>query len=516
MDSIQLALVDSGGSTHHKILGVLVHGEGNDFPNGLFTCEEHDQTVNTGSCTCMRGSTIGKGVVHGRELGLDVFFTQAHHLEGLHHDLRIVVPDCTGSRLIAVTYQVILVGVDIQQLFGIALCLFQSLQAALRHGEGIVAEFQFAGLFADFVHGEVHDPAKCILLFIEVAGDPSAHQGTDDTCGLLCSSQLACSHADKGTGLQLQLLRKDDIIKLCENHPDCVFLSYTNSDLVDQKFCDEMKRVGNITLTISIEGTKDSNDARRGEGSYDHVMKAMDLLRENGCLFGISVCYTRANVDAVTSDEFVDLMIKKGVRFAWYFNYMPVGKGALPELIPTPEQRTHMYKWLRKMRNSKTGKPMFVIDFQNDAEFVGGCIAGGRNYFHINSAGDIEPCVFIHYSDSNIRQQTLLEALKRPLFQAYYHGQPFNDNHLRPCPMLENPQCLRAMIKKTGAASTDLLAPESVETLCSRCDKFANAWAPVADELWNSTKHPVTKTRYYRDTPEGKAELAKEKEENKD
>ena len=307
------------------------------------------------------------------------------------------------------------------------------------------------------------------------------------------------------------LLRKKDLIKLCELHPDCAFLSYTNADLVDEEFCEEMKRVGNISLAISIEGTKDSNDARRGEGSYDHVMKAMDLLKSKGCLFGISVCYTRANVDAVTSDEFVDLMISKGVRFAWYFNYMPVGSAAVEELIPTPEQRTHMYRWLRKMRNSKTGKPMFVIDFQNDAEYVGGCIAGGRNYFHINSAGDIEPCVFIHYSDSNIREQTLIEALKRPLFQAYWHGQPFNNNHLRPCPMLENPQCLRKMVKETGAKSTDLLAPEDVDTLCSRCDKFAAEWAPVAQELWDSTKHPHPKTQYYRDTPEGKAEQHEEK-----
>ena len=307
------------------------------------------------------------------------------------------------------------------------------------------------------------------------------------------------------------LLRKKDLIKLCELHPDCAFLSYTNADLVDEEFCEEMKRVGNISLAISIEGTKDSNDARRGEGSYDHVMKAMDLLKSKGCLFGISVCYTRANVDAVTSDEFVDLMISKGVRFAWYFNYMPVGSAAVEELIPTPEQRTHMYRWLRKMRNSKTGKPMFVIDFQNDAEYVGGCIAGGRNYFHINSAGDIEPCVFIHYSDSNIRDQTLIEALKRPLFQAYWHGQPFNNNHLRPCPMLENPQCLRKMVKETGAKSTDLLAPEDVDTLCSRCDKFAAEWAPVAQDLWDSTKHPHPKTQYYRDTPEGKAELREQK-----
>ena len=75
------------------------------------------------------------------------------------------------------------------------------------------------------------------------------------------------------------LLRKKDLIRLCELHPDCAFLSYTNADLVDEEFCEEMKRVGNISLAISIEGTKDSNDARRGEGSYDHVMKAMDLLK---------------------------------------------------------------------------------------------------------------------------------------------------------------------------------------------------------------------------------------------
>lgn len=302
------------------------------------------------------------------------------------------------------------------------------------------------------------------------------------------------------------LIRKKDIIKLCENHPDCAFLAYTNATLIDQALCDEVKRIGNLSFAISIEGTKQSNDARRGEGSYERTMQAIELLKKNKCLFGISVCYTRENVDAVTSEEFIDLMIEKGVKFAWYFNYMPVGQGSVEELIPTPAQREHMYNWIREMRNSKTGKPMFIIDFQDDGEYVGGCIAGGRNYFHINSAGDIEPCVFIHYSDSNIRTHTLIQALQNPLFQAYWHNQPFNDNHLRPCPMLENPDCLRSIIAQTGAKSTDLLAPEDVDTLCSRCDKFAREWAPEAMRIWNSRQHPSPKTQYYRDTPEGKKE----------
>ena len=302
------------------------------------------------------------------------------------------------------------------------------------------------------------------------------------------------------------LIRKKDIITLCRENPDCAFLAYTNATLIDQEFCDEMRSVGNLALALSIEGTEESNDSRRGDGAYKTTIEAMDLLKKNGLLFGISVCYTSVNIPAVTSEEFLDLMVEKGVLFGLYFNYMPVGKDAVTELIPTPEQRVHMYKWLRKVRNGKTGKPMFVMDFQNDAEYVGGCIAGGRNYFHINSEGDMEPCVFIHYSDSNIREKTILEGLQSPLFKAYYHNQPFNDNHLRPCPMLENPDCLRKMIAQTGAKSTDLICPESAEQLCAKCDRFANAWQPVADELWASTKHPNPKTQYYRDTPEGKAE----------
>lgn len=305
------------------------------------------------------------------------------------------------------------------------------------------------------------------------------------------------------------LIRKDDILRLCENHRDCTFLAYTNSTLVDRKFCEDMKRVGNITLALSIEGTEESNDYRRGDGSYGEVMKAMELLKESGCLFGISVCYTSKNIEYVTSEDFIDLMIEKGVKFGLYFNYMPLGSGAVPELIPSPDQRIYMYKWLRKMRNSETGKPMFVMDFQDDGEYVGGCIAGGRRYFHINSAGDIEPCVFIHYSDSNIRTHTILEALKNPLFTAYYHNQPFNDNHLRPCPMLENPDCLRRIVKETGAKPTDLVNREDVETLCAKCDKFAKEWQPKADELWNSTKHPNPKTQFYRDSAEGKKALDK-------
>ena len=130
-----------------------------------------------------------------------------------------------------------------------------------------------------------------------------------------------------------------------------------------------------------------------------------------------------------------------------------------------------------------------LLDFQNDGEFVGGCIAGGRNYFHINANGDAEPCVFIHYSGANIRENTLLECLKQPLFMAYRDNQPFNDNMLRPCPMLENPEMLQTMVKETGAKSTDLQSPESAEHLCGKCEPYAEEWKEHADKLWENNPH---------------------------
>ena len=128
------------------------------------------------------------------------------------------------------------------------------------------------------------------------------------------------------------------------------------------------------------------------------------------------------------------------------------------------------------------------MDFQNDGEFVGGCIAGGRNYFHINANGDAEPCVFIHYSNGNIHENTILEILKQPLFMDYHDNQPFNDNMLRPCPMLENPEILQRIVKESGAHSTDLQSQETPEHLCSKCVHYAEEWAPVADKLWEEEK----------------------------
>ena len=287
------------------------------------------------------------------------------------------------------------------------------------------------------------------------------------------------------------LVRKADILKLAEKHNDCEFSIFTNSTLIDEEFCENVKKVGNIVFQLSIEGSEETNDGRRGEGHYKAVMKAMDLLKKNGILFGTSICYTRANVEAVTTDEFIQMLADKGARYGFFFHFMPVGNNAVPELMPTVEQRKYMINRIRELRDFDKYPDLmfFPMDFQNDGEYVGGCIAGGRNYFHINSAGDAEPCVFIHYSNANIHDKSILEILQSPLFMAYHEGQPFNEDHLRPCPMLENPEILRKLVKETGAHSTDLESEESVDHLCGKCDEYAKEWAPEAEKIWNCKEH---------------------------
>jgi hypothetical protein len=162
--------------------------------------------------------------------------------------------------------------------------------------------------------------------------------------------------------------------------------------------------------------------------------------------------------------------------------YVPIGRDPDLSLMITPEQRAKLRETIHHWR---ANKPVFVADFWNDGPYTGGCIAGGRNYFHINGKGDVEPCAFVHFAVDNIRDKSLVEVLKSPLFTEYQKRIPFNEDLLRPCPIVDNPWALREIVTKVGAKSTDggseaLLTPELAESL----DRYANAWGAVADKIW--------------------------------
>lgn len=282
------------------------------------------------------------------------------------------------------------------------------------------------------------------------------------------------------------LIRKDDIIKLAEKHNEQVFHIFTNGTLIDDNLVKEVVRVGNITFAISIEGFEEKTDERRGKGVFKKIVEAMDLLRENGCIFGFSATYTRNNTEELASDEFIDLMIEKGAVFGWLFTYIPIGKDVDLEFMATPEQRAYMYERVRRIRDQK---PIFLVDFWNDGEASNGCIAGGRRYFHINAAGDVEPCAFVHYSTCNIKDISLKEALQNPLFKAYQKRQPFDKNLLRPCPLIDHPEAIAEMVRESKALSTQLKSDESVEEFAKKLFPYAEEWQKVSEEITCAPRH---------------------------
>ena len=107
------------------------------------------------------------------------------------------------------------------------------------------------------------------------------------------------------------LVRKKDVMRLCEKHPDCAFLCFTNATLIDEQFCQDMIRVKNFVPAISAEGSRETTDARRGEGTYDRIEAAMALLKKHRLPFGISACYTSQNAEAVASEEYFDRLIER-------------------------------------------------------------------------------------------------------------------------------------------------------------------------------------------------------------
>jgi len=279
------------------------------------------------------------------------------------------------------------------------------------------------------------------------------------------------------------------LFDLLAKHNDMAFMAYTNGTLIDEKVADRIIEVGNFTPAISLEGWQETTDARRGAGTFAKIMRAMELLKERGAVFGVSITITRHNVMEVTSDEFIDFLIAKGAVYGWTFHYIPIGRNPDVDLMVTPEQRAYLAERIPYIRTHKT---IQIADFWNDGEFVGGCIAGGRSYFHINAKGEVEPCAFVHFAVDNINAKSLLEVLQSPLFKAYQKRQPFNSNHLRPCPIIDNPQALRDIVRESGARPTHEGAETVLEgTVANYLDNLSLAWGKVADEIWNA--HHETK-----------------------
>lgn len=233
-----------------------------------------------------------------------------------------------------------------------------------------------------------------------------------------------------------------NLLRICESHPDCVFLVFTHGTLIDRSFAEKMRRVGNLIPAVRLEGGEEETDRRHGRGTYRKVRRVLELLREKELFFGISCCCTGENLSFVTSSDYYENLIRTGAYFVWYSQPVPEVCEAPPASPPDFPERREAYRRIRKLR---TIKPLPALDFQNDARLFGGCLAGGRAYLHINAAGDIDPCCFVRSMDrnANIYRMTLLDALRSPSFLAYRMEAPQHEVRLQPCPFPENRMPLR-------------------------------------------------------------------------
>jgi len=272
-----------------------------------------------------------------------------------------------------------------------------------------------------------------------------------------------------------------DLLDLLAGHDRMYFMVYTNGTLIDDALADRLAELGHVLPCISVEGFEDETDRRRGQGTHRRIVAAMERLRERGVFFGFSATATRENNDLVVSDEFIEFYRRQGCALGWYFNYIPIGKEPDLSLMPTPEQRIHRRRRLRKLRQRL---PMLLMDFWNDGALVGGCMAAGKYYLHINVHGDVEPCVFAQFAVDNIRGKSLHEVLNSPFFRAVRERQPFTDNHLRPCMIIDHPEILREAVREHGARPTYDGGEALLEKAADALDAYAAHWGKLADNEW--------------------------------
>ncbi|MDT8718330.1 radical SAM protein [Clostridium sp. 19966] len=277
-----------------------------------------------------------------------------------------------------------------------------------------------------------------------------------------------------------------DLLKLYEKFNDCIFVPFTNGTLFDEKLSDKLVKLANVVPMFSLEGFEKDTDARRGKGVFQKVMKGMELLKERGVMFGVSTAVSKNNIDTVVSDSFIDMLVEKGSRISWYFIFMPVGKNPEVNLMLSPKQRIHLGERVGQIR---ANKPYFAIDFFNDAPYVGGCIAG-KEYCHINSKEELEPCIFSHFSAENLKNKSFIEAFNSDFFKEIRSRQPYNNNLLMPCMMIDNTNQIREIVAKTGAKPTDEGGRKMIEDkeFQKKLDEIANDFFYEADKAWKNFK----------------------------
>ena len=238
------------------------------------------------------------------------------------------------------------------------------------------------------------------------------------------------------------------VLEVAGKKKNILFPVFTNGTFMDERYYELLDSSRNLIPIMSIEGGREITDARRGTGIYDRLMGNMDELKKRGLIFGASVTVTKGNVHEVVSEAFLNGLSDRGCKAVIFVEYVPVTDESR-DLAPGEAERELLKAGIARLREE--APEMVYISFPGDEKGSGGCVAAGRGFFHINSHGGAEPCPFSPYSDVNIRDTSLREAMHSPLFMALRSGDILADNHDGGCVLYEKRELVEQLIKKRTA-----------------------------------------------------------------
>lgn len=206
---------------------------------------------------------------------------------------------------------------------------------------------------------------------------------------------------------------RPEVLSAAGDHPGILFPVFTNGTLFTEKNTALLEKYPNLLPILSIEGDRRRTDERRGSGVYDRLTDTMALLKKKAVPFGCSVTVQRNNFSEVLSDSFVQNLSQSGCGAVIYVEYVPAEGGTEDQAL-NEKERLIMDGDIATLR--ETFPEMIFLSFPGDEEAMGGCLASGRGFFHINAFGAAEPCPFSPFSDCSLKNHSLKEALNSPLF----------------------------------------------------------------------------------------------------
>lgn len=234
-----------------------------------------------------------------------------------------------------------------------------------------------------------------------------------------------------------------DVLQAAAEYESILFPIFTNGTLIDGPLLALLNQHRNLVPIVSLEGGEVATDKRRGDGTYRRAQAALHNLSVKKLLFGVSLTVTTENRSEVMSADFMQSLYQEGCRLVFFIEYVPVAPGT-EYLAPDDAERLIIEGTQDALRACHPG--MVFLSFPGDEKHMGGCLAAGRGFFHINAYGAAEPCPFSPYSDMSLRDHTLLEVLHSPFFRQVRDLNAQGGTHMGGCALFEKEAQVKALL----------------------------------------------------------------------